>query len=108
MLEERIRGLLAGARAEARRQGLNAELLFHRERSSLVRLGNSSVSLCTSETLSRLDVSGDGCEKTTGRDVAVRANLISFTGVLADCQPPALFPPPRTGPRGLIFRFASL
>ena len=57
MLEDRIRDLLVGARAEARRQGLDAEFLFHRERSGLVRLGNSAVSLATSEELSRLDVS---------------------------------------------------
>ena len=57
MLEDRIRDLLVGARADARRQGLDAEFLFHRERSGLVRLGNSAVSLATSEELSRLDVS---------------------------------------------------
>jgi predicted Zn-dependent protease len=56
MLEKRIRDLLFDARANARKQGLEAEFNFHRERSSLIRLGNSSVALSTFEELSRLDV----------------------------------------------------
>jgi predicted Zn-dependent protease len=56
MLEKRIRDLLVDARAKARKQGLEAEFLFHRERSGLIRLGNSSVALSTFEELSRLDV----------------------------------------------------
>ncbi len=57
MLEPRIRDLLCSARDQARKQGVNAELSFHRENSSLIRLGNSSVALSTHEALSRLDVS---------------------------------------------------
>ncbi len=57
MLEERIRNLLLEARDYARRNGLDAEFSFHRERSSLIRLGNSAIALSTSETLTRLDVS---------------------------------------------------
>lgn len=57
MLEERIRNLLLEARDYARKNGLNAEFLFHRERSSLIRLGNSAIALSTSEELTRLDVS---------------------------------------------------
>ncbi|HTW92150.1 MAG TPA: metallopeptidase TldD-related protein [bacterium] len=57
MLEKRIRDLLLDARAKARKQKLDAEFNFHRERSSLIRLGNSSVALSTFEELSRLDVS---------------------------------------------------
>ncbi len=57
MLEQRIRDLLLDARTKARRQKLDAEFNFHRERSSLIRLGNSSVALSTFEELSRLDVS---------------------------------------------------
>jgi predicted Zn-dependent protease len=56
MLEKRIRDLLLDARAKARAQKLDAEFNFHRERSSLIRLGNSSVALSTYEELSRLDV----------------------------------------------------
>jgi len=56
MLEKRIRDLLLDARANARKQKLDAEFNFHRERSSLIRLGNSSVALSTFEELSRLDV----------------------------------------------------
>jgi predicted Zn-dependent protease len=56
MLEQRIRSLLLDARDYARKNGLNAEFSFHRERSSLIRLGNSAIALSTSEELSRLDV----------------------------------------------------
>jgi predicted Zn-dependent protease len=56
MLEKRIRDLLLNARLNARKQKLDAEFNFHRERSSLIRLGNSSVALSTFEELSRLDV----------------------------------------------------
>ncbi len=56
MLEKRIRDLLLEARDKARKQKLDAEFNFHRERSSLIRLGNSSVALSTFEELSRLDV----------------------------------------------------
>ncbi|MGQ9707400.1 MAG: metallopeptidase TldD-related protein [bacterium] len=57
MLEDRIRTILLEARDYARKSGLNAEFSFHRERSSLIRLGNSAIALSTSEELSRLDVS---------------------------------------------------
>ena len=56
MLEQRIRELLVSARNEARSGGINAEFMYHRERSSLIRLGNSSVALSTAEELSRLYV----------------------------------------------------
>jgi predicted Zn-dependent protease len=56
MLENRIRNLLLEARDYARKNGFNAEFSFHRERSSLIRLGNSAIALSTSEELSRLDV----------------------------------------------------
>lgn len=54
MLTARLRELLCTARAEARAQGMNAEFCLHRERSGLVRLGNSAVALSTSEELTRL------------------------------------------------------
>ncbi len=57
MLEAMVRDLLLTARDYARKNGLNAEFLFHRERSSLIRLGNSAIALSTAEELSRLDVS---------------------------------------------------
>ena len=56
MLESRFRDLLLSARDGARKDGINAEFVFHRENSSLIRLGNSSVSLSTHEELTRLDV----------------------------------------------------
>ncbi len=57
MLESRIRDLLLAARNSARKKGINAELSLHREKSSLIRLGNSSVALSTFEELTRLGVS---------------------------------------------------
>ncbi len=57
MLESRIRDLLLAARKEALVRGLNAEFFLHREKSNLIRLGNSSVALSTYEELTRLDVS---------------------------------------------------
>ncbi len=57
MLDKRIRDLLLDARDRCARDGTNAEFNFHRERSSLIRLGNSSVALSTSEELTRLDIS---------------------------------------------------
>lgn len=56
MLEKRIHDLLRTCRDRARRRGIACELSFHRERSDLIRLGNSSVALSTHEELSRLDV----------------------------------------------------
>ena len=56
MLEKRIRDLLLACRDYAKQQGLSAEFSFHRENSSLIRLGNSSVALSTHEALTRLDI----------------------------------------------------
>jgi predicted Zn-dependent protease len=64
MLEQRIRNLLLDARGRARKQAIDAEFNFHRERSSLIRLGNSSVALSTFEELSRLDVTVQQGRKT--------------------------------------------
>ncbi|MBN2537831.1 hypothetical protein JXB37_06095 [candidate division WOR-3 bacterium] len=57
MLEPRIRELLTRARDDARKRGVSAEFNLHREKSSLIRLGNSSVALATHEELTRLDIS---------------------------------------------------
>ena len=56
MLEEKARQAILTVRAEAADRGTVATFLLHREHSHLMRLGNSSVSLNTSETLTRLDV----------------------------------------------------
>jgi predicted Zn-dependent protease len=56
MLETRLHELLQAIRAYARAQGIDAEFSFHREHSSLVRLGNSSVALSTYEDLTRFGV----------------------------------------------------
>lgn len=56
MLEQRIRELVLACRDYARKQGLSAEFVLHREKSSLIRLGNSSVALSTYEELTRLNI----------------------------------------------------
>ncbi len=56
MLENRVRELILSCRDYARKQGQNAEFILHREKSSLIRLGNSSVALSTYEELTRLNI----------------------------------------------------
>lgn len=56
MLDSHTRSILCQVRDEARRAGIQASLVLHREHSHLLRLGNSSVSLNTTETLTRLKV----------------------------------------------------
>jgi predicted Zn-dependent protease len=56
MLDQRTRDLLLACRDRAARAGTSAEFLLHREKSSLIRLGNSSIALSTHEELTRLDV----------------------------------------------------
>jgi predicted Zn-dependent protease len=57
MLDERTRGILMAARDEAASRGITATFALHREKSHLMRIGNNSVSLSTTEDLSRLDIS---------------------------------------------------
>ncbi|MBN1424059.1 hypothetical protein JXA88_05830 [Candidatus Fermentibacteria bacterium] len=54
MLDTHTREVLTGVIDDARHKGIQASLLLHRERSHLLRIGNSSVSLNTSESLTRL------------------------------------------------------
>ncbi|MFO7676696.1 MAG: metallopeptidase TldD-related protein [bacterium] len=63
MIDNKTRELITRARDEARKAGLNVELQLHREQSSLIRLGNSSVALSTHEELTRLDVSAQDGRK---------------------------------------------
>jgi predicted Zn-dependent protease len=56
MLDRRTRELLRKVRDEAAGKGLSASFTLHRENSHLMRIGNSSVSLNTSEQLTRLDL----------------------------------------------------
>ncbi|MCU0610407.1 MAG: metallopeptidase TldD-related protein [Candidatus Eisenbacteria bacterium] len=66
MLDAQTREILRDATDRARRRGIQASLLLHRERSHLLRLGNSSVSLNTTETLTRLKARVvDGCREAT-------------------------------------------
>lgn len=56
MLDKRTRDAIRQVRDEAAKKGLSASFGLHREASHLMRIGNSSVSLSTSERLTRLDV----------------------------------------------------
>lgn len=75
MLEPRLRDLLRTVRDRARAEGVNAEFFFHRERSSLIRLGNSAIALSTSEELTRFGVSVQEGRRTGS--YAVTADLLS-------------------------------
>lgn len=56
MLDSGTREMILEARDAARKRGLRASVMLHREDSHLMRIGNSSVSLNTSEKLTRLDI----------------------------------------------------
>lgn len=62
MLEQSIRRILMDVRDQAASEGIVATLTLHHEKSHLMRIGNNSVSLNTTENLMRLDV-----EVTNGR-----------------------------------------
>jgi PmbA protein len=57
MLDGKTRSILMSVRDEAAARGIIATFALHREKSHLMRIGNSSVSLSTTEDLSRLDIS---------------------------------------------------
>ncbi len=56
MIENKIREIFCQVRDKAASKGICASLALHREKSHLMRIGNNSVSLNTSENLCRLDV----------------------------------------------------
>lgn len=56
MLEKTTREILCQVRDKAAEAGICASFTLHREKSHLMRIGNNSVSLNTSENLSRLDI----------------------------------------------------
>lgn len=56
MLDANIREILMQVRDEAADEGIQTTLKLHHEKSHLMRIGNNSVSLNTSEDLMRLDV----------------------------------------------------
>jgi predicted Zn-dependent protease len=56
MLEQNKRKILCQVRDKAANDGICASFTLHREKSHLMRIGNNSVSLNTSENLSRLDI----------------------------------------------------
>ncbi len=75
MLDANIRKILMQVRDEAADEGIQATLQLHHEKSHLMRIGNNSVSLNTSEDLLRLDM-----EVTEGR----KQGSQTFLGVIKD------------------------
>ncbi len=70
MLDEKTKGMLRAVRDIAERRRMTATLTLHSEKSHLMRIGNNSVSLNTSEELTRLDV-----EVTHGRSKGSHTHL---------------------------------
>ncbi len=56
MLSEKMKNAVTGARDSAADRGISASIHLHQENSHLMRIGNNSVSLNTSEELTRLDI----------------------------------------------------
>ena len=56
MLDTRIKNFITNVRDKAAEKGIVASISLHREKSHLMRIGNNSVSLNTSERLTRLSV----------------------------------------------------
>jgi predicted Zn-dependent protease len=56
MSREKAQGLIEAVRDRAAKKGIKAAFSIHIEKSHLMRIGNSSVSLNTSESLTRLDI----------------------------------------------------
>lgn len=56
MINDKIKDILRNARVKALEQGVKAYFSYHYEKSHLMRIGNNSVSLSTSEELTRLDI----------------------------------------------------
>jgi len=56
MMTKKIKNIFHAARKEALKKKVKATFSYHREKSHLMRIGNNSVSLNTSEDLIRLDI----------------------------------------------------
>jgi predicted Zn-dependent protease len=56
MISDKIKKIFLEARKEALKQKVQANFSYHSEKSHLMRIGNNSVSLNTSEDLTRLDI----------------------------------------------------
>jgi len=66
MMNDKLRTMITGARDLARDRGIKASIHYHHENSHLMRIGNNSVSLNTSEELTRIDIEViDGSKKGT-------------------------------------------
>ncbi|MCK5034819.1 MAG: hypothetical protein KAS73_02920 [Candidatus Sabulitectum sp.] len=56
MMNKELRNMIAEARDMAENNGVKASIHYHHENSHLMRIGNNSVSLNTSEELTRIDI----------------------------------------------------
>lgn len=75
MLSAKIREMVMEARDRAADRGLVASIQLHSENSHLMRIGNNSVSLNTSEALTRLDI-----EVISGRKKGTHTNMGTIAG----------------------------
>ena len=57
MLDPKLRDIVTSVKDSAKSDGIDAHFVLHREKSGLVRIGNSAVSLSTREDLTRLEIS---------------------------------------------------
>ena len=75
MLDDSIRQAVIQVRDAAEAEGITAALGVHHEKSHLMRIGNNSVSLNTSEDLTRLDI-----EVTIGRRQSTHTQMGMIDG----------------------------
>lgn len=70
MQKTKAQEILSAARDSAAKRGITATFILHSEKSHLMRIGNNSVSLNTSENLTRLDI-----EVVNGRRTGVHTQM---------------------------------
>ncbi|MFZ5953374.1 MAG: metallopeptidase TldD-related protein [Candidatus Rifleibacteriota bacterium] len=76
MIEQNIREIFCKVRDKAAARGICASFSLHREKSHLMRIGNNSVSLNTSENLCRLDI-----EVINGRQTGTHTQMGDISSV---------------------------
>ncbi len=97
MLDANIRKILMQVRDEAADEGIQATLALHHEKSHLMRIGNNSVSLNTSEDLIRLDVEvTDGRKQGTQTYLGAIKDIDSVRETLNAAQVKARMASPKT------------
>jgi hypothetical protein len=97
MLDANIRKILMQVRDEAADSGIQATLKLHHEKSHLMRIGNNSVSLNTSEDLMRLDMEvTDGRKQGSQTYLGPIENVDTIRGILNAARDKARMASPKT------------